>query len=59
MADIWSEIIHTLRGHWDQIQGDSRAGREKRRRFLRDWDVQDLFFEHTAQGIQWRYSPPL
>lgn len=26
MADMWSEIIHTLRGQWDQIQGDSRAG---------------------------------
>ena len=26
LADIWSTIIHTLKGHWDQIQGDSKTG---------------------------------
>ena len=51
-------IIHTLKGQWDQIQGDSRAGKEKQSRFLRDWDHQELFFQRSDQSLQWRYSPP-
>ena len=38
LADTWSTIIYMLNGQWDQIQGDSWAGKEKRHRFLRDWD---------------------
>ena len=59
LADIWSTIIHTLKGQWDQIQGDSWARQEKRHRFLRDWDHQELFFQRSDQSLQWRYSPSL
>ena len=58
MADTWSEIIHTLEGQWDQIQGDYYAGTEKRRRLLRSWDHEDLFFQYASHGLQWHYSPP-
>ena len=35
MADVWSEMVHAL---WDQIQGDSHAGQEWRKKFLCHWD---------------------
>ena len=51
LADVWSKIIHSLKGQWDHIQDDSRTGREKWSRFLQDWDHSDLFFSAARGGF--------
>ena len=58
LAELWTSIIHSLRGRWDQVQGDSRARQELRLHFLLTWGGHDLFFTMQAGSPRWRYTPP-
>lgn len=59
IAEIWGEIIHTLRGEWDYLLTlCSREGELRREHFLHTWSARQLFFSMRGGVPRWEYSPP-
>ena len=50
---IWLELVHTLWGHYSQLQ-PARS----RRRFLFVWR-EGFLYTISRQGIRWQYRPPV
>ena len=58
IRDFWLELIHTLRGQFDRMQGESdRAGR-RREAFLRLWG-HPPFCSLLGGTVRWCYRPPV
>ena len=53
VRDFWLELIYTLRGQFDRIQGDSDAAIRRRFAFLRLW--KGPFFTESRGTVQWCY----
>ena len=58
VRDFWTELIHTLRGQYDRLQGDSDSMILRRLAFLRLWKSGPFLLERHST-IQWCYSPPV
>ena len=57
VRDFWVELIHTLRGQYEQLQGDSESRQGRRRAFLQRWGAGPFFFLR-AGSVLWQYRPP-
>jgi hypothetical protein len=53
---IWSELLHTLRGQWDSMQGTSARLINIRSCFRKVWDTIGFYSIHN--GLKWNYVTP-
>ena len=44
IRDFWVELIHTLPGQYEQLQGDSDSRKGRRRPFLQRWGAGPFFY---------------
>ena len=56
LRDFWIELIHTLRGQYDRIQGNSDEMLRRRFAFLQQWGKAPLC-SSTTGTIRWHYRP--
>ena len=52
VRDFWVELIHTLCGQYEQLQGDSESRQGRRRAFLQRWGTGPFFF-WRAGSVLW------
>ena len=62
VRDFWVELIHTLRGQYDQIQGNSDEMIQRRHAFLQQWG-KGPFCTYSLRTLRWRplvwlFPPP-
>ena len=57
IQEIWSEAVHTLKGQYDSIQGDSDATIMTRQNFLLTWS-HTLFCTMVGDKPHWSLSTP-
>ncbi|MCO5568556.1 hypothetical protein L7F22_022255 [Adiantum nelumboides] len=55
---IWQEILHTLRGCFERIQGDSDSATQRRLAFHSTWS-RGPFYSHSSGPLCWHYRPPI
>ena len=58
IRDFWQELIHTLRGQLEGMQGDTEIRIQRRRAFVRLWR-KGPFFSESQGSILWQYRPPV
>ena len=54
---IWFNLISTLRGEFESLQGPSDASEEARARFLRKWSGSSML-QIMDGKVKWNYQPP-
>ena len=58
VKEIWVTLVHTLKGEYDAIKGDSDVVFRKQEVFKKRWERMKVFC--MVNGcIRWRYQPPL
>ena len=58
VKEIWLTSMHTLKGEYDAIKGDSDVVFRKQEVFKKRWERMNVFC--MVNGcIRWRYQPPL
>ena len=57
VKEIWLEIIHTLKGQYDNIIGLSQEAESKRRRFHVQWKRYP-FYDLYGLRPKWCYAAP-
>ena len=55
---IWLELIHTLRGQLDRIQGSSEKAERRRQAFHQTWQA-GPFYTLQPGRVCWHYRPPV
>ena len=51
-------LVHTLKGEFDAIKGDSDVVLRKKEVFKKTWERMNVFYKGNF-CIYWRYQPPL
>ena len=57
LRDFWLELVHTLRGQFDRMQGESDRVARRREAFLRLWG-HPPFCSVLGGTVRWCYRPP-
>ena len=57
VSNIWLDIVHTLKGQWDGIIGDSDAKIAQRHEFITIWKPSP-FMTANCGTPYWHYQPP-
>ena len=58
VRDFWTELIHTLRGQFEQLAGSSDRMQRRREAFLRLWR-DGPFYTESGGALRWQYRPPV
>ena len=58
VKEIWVTLVHTLKGEYDAIKGDSDVVFRKQEVFKKRWERMKVFSMING-GIRWRYQPLL
>ena len=58
VKEIWLTLVHTLKGEYDTIKGDSDVVFQKKEVFKKRWERMNVFYM-VNWCIRWRYHPPL
>ena len=58
IRDFWLELIHTLRGQYDRLQGSSDAMVRRRLAFLSLWG-KGPYLSQASGTVRWHYRPPV
>ena len=58
IKEIWSESVHSLKGQYDDIQGDSEAAIKMRHEFLLIW-TKTPFCALVGSTLKWNYCAPV
>ena len=58
IRDFWLELIHTLRGQYDRLQGSSDAMVRRRLAFLSVWG-KGPYLSQASGTVRWHYRPPV
>lgn len=56
VRDFWLELIHTLRGQYERLQGTSDRMVRARFAFLQLWGKEPFYLQHSGR---WQYQPPV
>lgn len=59
VRSIWQELIHTLRGQLDRMQGSSERAEQRRQAFHRTWEAGPVYSRRRGEGVSWHYRPPV
>ena len=57
VSGIWLDIVHTLKGQWDGIVGDSDAKIAQRSQFLGIWTATPFLTSNYGTPY-WHFQPP-
>ena len=57
VSNIWLDIVHTLKGQWDGIVGDSDAKIAQQHEFITIWKVAP-FMTTNCDNPYWHFQPP-
>ena len=57
IQEIWSELIHTLKGQFDAFQGLPESVERQRSLFHQQWSFFPFYSRISAQ-LLWHFSPP-
>ncbi len=55
---IWCDLLHTLKGQFDSIQGESDKANKERHAFYKLWDHMGMYTRSTRRP-KWLFSPPI
>ena len=56
IRDFWLELIHTLRGQYERLQGSSDSMERARFAFLQLWGKEPFYIQRSRR---WQYQPPV
>ncbi len=57
IKEIWAEAVHSLKGQYDSIRGDSETAIRMRQTFLRTW-VNTPFIVYVGLSLCWNFCTP-